>query len=99
MASSAILPQGAHRDYEHGRAELPKMAVSNRSLYLSPQVRPFSVIASGEAPKQSRSSKHSVCFWIATAAKGRLAMTGIVPEPGLDALTGRKISFRQGKHY
>ncbi len=37
---------------------------------------PFSVIARGIAPKQSISCKPGVGFWIATAAKGRLAMTG-----------------------
>ena len=35
------------------------------------------VIARDEAPKQSRSSKHCARFWIAAAAKGRLAMTRV----------------------
>src|SRR5215469_9404361 len=38
---------------------------------------PFSVIARGNAPKQSRSRKAEAGFWIAAAAKGRLAMTAL----------------------
>ena len=34
----------------------------------------------GRSPKRSRSNKHNACFWIATAAKSRLAMTASVPE-------------------
>jgi hypothetical protein len=33
------------------------------------------VIATGAAPKQSSNRKAEASFWIATAAKGRLAMT------------------------
>ncbi len=41
---------------------------------------PLSVIARGEASKQSRGRKPGAAFWIAEAAKGRLAMTGVASE-------------------
>ncbi len=48
--------------------------------YQSPQVLTFSVIARGEASKQSISRKYRAIFWIAAAAGGRLAMTVSLPE-------------------
>ena len=56
------------------------MARSAPNDFIRHKSWPLSVIARGEASKQSRGRKPGAAFWIAEAAKGRLAMTGVASE-------------------